>query len=241
MIAAAGAFPPLVALLSTGTSASVQWQAAAALIALTTDHDDKRKVAAADAIPPLVALLSTSTSASVQEQAAAALIALTTDNVDNQQKVAAVGAMLRLPALLSDSGTVPEVKQVSRNLFSWLEASSKPVATIGGAASNAVIVANPTSAANPASTASALPASVATPAANRSHEHPILKIIQSRAAMPYHGQHQHFGQPQVPQGQALALASGGVRGPRILTIPAYPIPITLDLNHKLPLSEHTTP
>ena len=100
MVAAAGAIPPLVALLRS-SSACVQRSASGALRNLSFNDDNRIKVAAAGAIPPLVALLRSS-STGVQEQAAGALTNLSANN-DNQVKVAAAGAIPPLVALLSSS------------------------------------------------------------------------------------------------------------------------------------------
>lgn len=75
-IAAAGAIPPLVALLGPDSPAELQDEAAAALRALCLGSDENRSdVLAAGAVPPLVALLS-SESAETQEQAAGLLASL---------------------------------------------------------------------------------------------------------------------------------------------------------------------
>lgn len=51
-VAAAGAIPPLVALLEPRNSAGVQKQAARALLNIAVNVDNKAKVAAAGGIPP---------------------------------------------------------------------------------------------------------------------------------------------------------------------------------------------
>ena len=76
-VAAAGAIPPLVALLGSGTSAAVQMAAAIALGNLSANNADSQvMVAAAGAIPPLVALRDNGSTQAVKDLAKGALIAL---------------------------------------------------------------------------------------------------------------------------------------------------------------------
>ena len=99
-IAAAGAIPPLVALLGPHSSAEVQEQAAGALSILAFNDDNKVKIATAGAILPLVALLGHHNSPEVQMRAAGALWYLSR-NDDNRVKIRSAGAVVLLKRLMS--------------------------------------------------------------------------------------------------------------------------------------------
>ena len=98
-IIAAGALPPLVALLSAGSSAAVQEQSAWAIFVLAFDSDSVIKIIAAGAIPPLVALLGSHSTATAQEVAAMVLQKIAA-YADSSAKIAAAGAIPLLVTML---------------------------------------------------------------------------------------------------------------------------------------------
>ena len=104
-ILAAGALPPLVALLGTRSTAAVQEVAAGAIFFLAYDNAENIiKIAAAGSIPPLVTLLGSRSTEAVQAAAAGALWHLSV-NADNKIMIAAAGAIPPLVALLSSEIT----------------------------------------------------------------------------------------------------------------------------------------
>eukprot|EP00798_Chlamydomonas_sp_ICE-L_P022547 gene22547-biopygen31211 len=114
MMGAAGAIPPLVALLSASTAAGVQEtvgvnaMAAVALANLVANNTANQvKLISAGAIPHLVALLSANTPAGVQEMAARAPSNLVTNTTGNEVKVASAAATP--PLVASSSASRPAI------------------------------------------------------------------------------------------------------------------------------------
>ena len=134
-IAAAGAIPPLVALLGKDSQEELQDEAAAALRALCLGSDENRSdVLAAGAVPPLVALLS-SESAETQEQAAGLLASLAM-NGETASAIVAASGLLPLIRLCAERscGIKFEAASALRNLAAHpslhhaiIEAGAAPV------------------------------------------------------------------------------------------------------------------
>lgn len=100
-IIAAGAIPPLVALMGAQSTEWVVMLVAGALQNLSTNNaGNTTKIINAGAISPLVALLSALRPAAVQEKAAGALQNLACNNASNQLIIVAAGAIPPLVALL---------------------------------------------------------------------------------------------------------------------------------------------
>ncbi|KAG1660384.1 hypothetical protein FOA52_007289 [Chlamydomonas sp. UWO 241] len=100
-VTSAGAIPPLVQLLGSGSAAEVQEKAAQALWGLSrVDAMNAVAIAAAGAISPLVQLLGPGSPAGVREKAAGALETLA-KNRENAVTIVAAGAIPALLQLLS--------------------------------------------------------------------------------------------------------------------------------------------
>jgi hypothetical protein len=134
-IFAAGAFPPIVLLLSD-VSEDVQFSAARALRSLVTGHAAlKSAVAASGAIPPLVLLLR-HLSEDVRLQASDALRNLAGNHLANAAAISAAGAIPRLVQLLGPAGSSACIQASAastlRNLAKANPQNQTAIATAGG-------------------------------------------------------------------------------------------------------------
>ena len=127
-IAAAGAIPPLVALVTSRSDAS-KLEAARALRNLARNDQNTAAIAAAGGIPPLVALV-TSGSDSAKLEAAGALRNLA-GNDQNQAAIAAAGGIPPLVALVTSGSDA--AKEKAAGALGNLAANDQNEAAIAGA------------------------------------------------------------------------------------------------------------